>query len=533
MLKNKKMIKRIIGHNTPAHRRCYKGVPDVQQHKEVIKFLIYSIVSVFFLFLTSCKKLVNIPAPSNQLAENNVYTNNASAISVLTGLYNNMSKGGQPFSGNYSIPLLTGLSSDELTLYSGMTLDRYLRYYQNALSPVVEPVAGSEFWTPLYNFVYTTNAAIEGLSNDQASALLPSIRQQLLGEAIFMRAFFYFYLVNLFGNVPMPLNTDAYKTTLLAKTDKAKIYEQIVKDLADAKDLLSDQYLGIDLLNGSSERVRPTKWAASAMMARVYLYTGEWAKAEAEATNVISYSSLFGAISSVPLNSVFLKNSKEAIWQIQPTDLNFNTQDARLYIVPSTGLSTTYFVTLSKQALNAFEPGDKRAIYDNWVDTTIYKVSSTPIIRDTAKYVYKYKVNANNPNIIASTGTQNMTEYVMILRLAEQYLIRAEARAQQGNIGGAQSDLNAIRNRAGLTNTNASDQASLLTAILHERQTELFCEGHRWFDLKRTGAVEAVMSVVTPLKSNGAPWKSYQQLYPILNADILKSPNLTQNPEYN
>lgn len=494
------------------------------------KFLLIIAIGLLIIIgMTSCKKLVDIPAPYDRLAENNVYTNNATAISVLTGLYNSMSKNGQPFTGNYSIPLLTGLSSDELRLYSGQTINHYLRYYQNALSAVTEPVAGSEFWTPLYNYVYKTNAAIYGLNDDKASSLLPSVRHQLLGEAKFMRGFYYFYLVNLFGDVPMPLNTDPDKTTLLTKTPKAEVYDQIIKDLTDAKELLSEDYLGVDIIITTSERVRPTKWAASAMLARVYLYTQMWDKAETEATEVINNTNLYRLL---PLNNVFLKNSEEAIWQIQPTDVNFNTQDARLYVVPSTGPSTTYFVSLSKQTLSAFEPGDNRAVYDKWVDSTIYKRSSIPLVWDTVYYVYKYKVNTNKPNITTSTGTQNMTEYVMILRLGEQYLIRAEARAQLGKAGGAQSDLNAIRNRAGLSGTTASDPSSLLSAILHERQTELFCEGHRWFDLKRTGNVDAVMSAVTPLKSNSAPWQSYQQLYPILNSDILKSPNLSQNPEY-
>ena len=127
-----------------------------------------------------------------------------------------------------------------------------------------------------------------------------------------------------------------------------------------------------------------------------------------------------------------------------------------------------------------------------------------------------------------------MTEYIMVLRLGEQYLVRAEARAQLNKINEAKSDLNAIRTRAGLPNTTAMDQSSLLAAILDERRHELFCEwGHRWFDLKRRGQVDAVMSVITPLKSNGAiQWRSYQQYYPITQGELDKAPNLTQTPGY-
>jgi hypothetical protein len=121
----------------------------------------------------------------------------------------------------------------------------------------------------------------------------------------------------------------------------------------------------------------------------------------------------------------------------------------------------------------------------------------------------------------------------MVLRLGEQYLIRAEARAQQNKISDAQSDLNIIRTRAGLPNTTASDKNSLLSEIFHERKVELFSEwGHRWLDLKRTNAVDAVMSIVTPLKANGQQWQSYQKLYPVEFSEVRKSPNLTQTPGY-
>jgi hypothetical protein len=189
-------------------------------------------------------------------------------------------------------------------------------------------------------------------------------------------------------------------------------------------------------------------------------------------------------------------------------------------------------VYLSKQILSSFESGDQRAVLGNWVNRTIYNKTST--IKDTVYYPFKYKLNTGDPTITSSSGTANMKEYFMVLRLGELYLIRAEARAHLGNIGGAQSDLNAIRNRAGLPNTTASDQPSLLMAILDERRHELFSEwGHRWFDLKRTGNIDAVMSFITPQKSNGATtWQSYKQLYPIPIEALNSSPNLTQNAGY-
>ena len=101
-------------------------------------------------------------------------------------------------------------------------------------------------------------------------------------------------------------------------------------------------------------------------------------------------------------------------------------------------------------------------------------------------FPYKYKLTELSPVD---------TEYNMVLRLAEVYLIRAEARAQQGNITGAQADLDTVRARAGLAATTAGDLPSLLTAILHERQVELVAEwGHRWLDLESvSGMADAVL----------------------------------------
>lgn len=477
---------------------------------------------------TSCKKLLEVPPPANSITENAVYTTDATAIAVLTGLYSSMNSVNisNPIQGNGGISLITGMSSDELTLYNGITDVVYQSFYKNALQAIISPVSGSQHWSPLYNFIFSCNAAIEGLNT--STTLTQSVKQQLLGEAKFMRAFFYFYLVNLFGDVPLALTTDPQINGLLGRVPRAQVYQKIIQDLKEAQEYLSSNYLKETLLATTTERVRPTKWAATALLARAYLYTEDYAKAEAEATAVINNTSLF---SLSPLNNVFLKNSREAIWQLQPTEFDFNTTEARAFIIPATGPSTGELVGnpvhLSDWLLQSFELGDQRAVYGNWIDTTIFNVTST--LADTVAYPFKYKINTS----LGVTSTAGLKEYFMILRLGEQYLIRAEARAHQSNIGGAQEDLNAIRIRAGLSPTTAGDKNSLLTAIFHERQVELFTElGHRWFDLKRTNKVDAVMNVVTPLKANGAPWQSYQQVYPLPLNDLQKASNLVQNTGY-
>lgn len=490
------------------------------------KIISLSLLLISF-FISFCIKMVDVPPPTYQIADNNVYTTDATAIAILTGMYTSMNSSG-PFTGTSSINLLAGLSADELVPYSAVT-GTIQSYYQNALSPFLSLSPGSEQWSPLYSYILKSNAAIEGLTSSGANALTPAVQQQLLGEAKFMRAFFYFYLVNLFGDVPLALSTDPKINALLARSSKSDVYQQIVKDLTDAEALLTFNFLDVTLLNNSTERVRPTRWAAAALLARVYLYAGEWTKAEEESTKLISNTTLFNLSS---LNNAFLKASlgnKEAIWQLQPTTLYFNTQDALNFIIPATGPNTgSQPVFLSHQLLNSFEAGDNRAKCGNWVDTTIYRVNTTTW--DTVTYVNKYKINTKDLTV---TGTQNMKEFSMMLRLGEQYLIRAEARAQLGKIPDAQSDLNAIRARAGLPGISPGDKTSLLAAILHERQVELFCEsGHRWLDLKRTGNIDAVMKVVTPLKAKGAPWQPYQALYPLPQSDLDKAPNLVQNAGY-
>jgi hypothetical protein len=471
--------------------------------------------------ICSCKKFSEIKAPVTSVNESNVYATDATAISVLTGLYMKMSSSTNPgfFMGSQGISLYGGLLADEFTLSNGIsTTDPSYYYYTNSLYSDASGTQGTQFWS-IYNLIFTCNAAIEGLS--KSSSLTPSVKQQLLGEAKFMRAFFYFYLVNLYGDVPIVLNTNWKDNVGNARVSKEEVYSNIIQDLKDAKDLLSADYLDGNLLKYSttSERVRPTKWAASALLARAYLYSGNltgsaafYTDAEAEASSIISNTALFDTVS---LNNVFLKNSKEAIWQLQPINSQWNTEDARIFIISSSpaGLNSSHPVYLDTLLVNKFDSTDKRKT--NWMKS--YTDAS-----GTYYYPYKYK---------SATQNDPLTEYLMVLRLGEQYLIRAEARAQLNNISGAKADLNIIRARAGLTGTTANDQSSLLAAILNERELELFSEwGNRWFDLKRTGKVDQVMTIVTPLK--GGSWSSYKQLLPIPFKDIQRDPNLIQTAGY-
>ncbi|MCR8556989.1 RagB/SusD family nutrient uptake outer membrane protein [Mucilaginibacter sp. BJC16-A38] len=491
------------------------------------KYFIKNILPVFILLALTgggCKKLAEVNPPVTSLSGANVFTDDASAASVLTGIYGLMSSSNTNAVGNFtSLTLYGGLSSDELTYANGLTNTTAIAYYRNALGskPGLSNY-GAEFWQNLYLPIFKCNDAIIQLN--ASSSLTPAIKQQLLGEAKFIRAFFYFYLVNLYGDVPLALTNDYKINSVLARSPKAQVYQQIIADLKDAQSLLSTNYLDATLMQSYPERVRPTKWAATALLARTYLYYGNltgdaanYSNAETQATTLINNSGLF---SLSAINNTFLKYSlgnPEAIWQLQPVNANINSYDAYVFIITSTGLgkSFNFGAYASNYLLNSFEAGDQRK--NKWLSN--FTISGT-----TYYFPYKYKVA---PNISA------VTEFPTLLRLGEQYLIRAEARAQLGEANAA-DDLNAIRNRAGLSNyAGATDKTSLLTVILHEREVELFAEfGHRWFDLKRTGNVDAVMGAGGVCAAKGGTWSINWQWYPVLYSDIQNDPNLKQNPGY-
>nr|WP_294877351.1 RagB/SusD family nutrient uptake outer membrane protein [uncultured Pedobacter sp.] len=488
-----------------------KQITNTISNKKILYFFCLSIV----LLPSSCKKLIEIDGPSTSINSANVYATDATAAAVLTGVYTTISQTNVFSNGLLSLSLFAGLNADELTLFATSN-QSYSPYYQNGLNKI--NTGSNDYWRTIYPFIYTINVAVEGLT--ASNSLTPVVKQQLLGEAKFMRAFCFFYLVNLYGDIPLVITTNWQENAVISRAPKDKIYQQIITDLKEAQVLLSDKYLKADVLTayvaGSEERVRPTKWAAAALLSRVYLYSGDYINAELSASTVINNTTLYGLTS---LNGVFKKNSREAIWQLQPVlagGTNTNTGDGRLFILPSGGPNTsTNPVYLSSSVVTAFEINDQRKT--NWVAT----LTIGPNIYN---YPYKYKIGIANVPV---------DEYSMVMRLGELYLIRAEARAQLNRFNEAQNDLNTIRSRAGLGPTIANDKVSLLNAILNERQVELFSEwGHRWFDLKRTSKIDEVMSIATPIKANGMPWAAYQSLYPIPQVEIDRDPFLTQNLGY-
>jgi len=462
----------------------------------------------FFIlvFFIGCKKLVSIPEPVSTITTAKVFETNDQANSAIAGIYSQMNYSLQaPNFCNGAITIFGGMSSDELnTSNSG---DINYGQFQNNILQSFNFFLSLYFWTPAYSYIYQTNAAIEGLTNSKS--INDSVRNVLIGEAKLLRAYCYFYLVNLFGDLPFVTTSDWNQTHLLTRSPSGLVYQQLISDLKDAQSRLPNDYRA-----SGGERIRPNKWAATSILSRVYLYTGDYSNAEIQANLVIANSSVYSLVSD--LASVFSKNSTEAIWQLQQNEafLPFNaTREGYTFSTINVTTNPSYYLTSS--LLGSFETGDLRKTV--WTKSTVYGGS-------TYYYPYKYKTGRAQ-----AVPNGSITEYYTMLRLAELYLIRAEARARQNNLSGAISDLNIIRNRASLPNLASSlSQAQVMSAIEQERRIELFAEwGHRWLDLKRTGRADAVLG---PIK--GSNWQVTDQLYPIPLSEIKTDPNLIQNPGY-
>ncbi|WP_346317655.1 RagB/SusD family nutrient uptake outer membrane protein [Chitinophaga sp. YIM B06452] len=448
-------------------------------------------------FFASCSKYVDTPVPKTELASQLVFTDDKTSTAAVVGLYVDMNGFNYQFA-NSLMNYLSAMHADDLYYFS--TFENYDVFRQVRLLPASNYV--NAYWASVYSYIYHTNACIEGIT--AAQNLTPAVKRQLLGESYFMRAFFYFYLINIYGDVPLVISTDYRENSLKGREATAKVYAQVISDLSEAKEKLTDNYQ-------TTNRVRPNKAAATALLARAYLYNKEWARAEAEAAEVLT-NSRYSLLQD--LNTVFLANSREAIWQLQPVNIagGRNTWEG-FTVVPFSNTSTVVFRLDTTNLIAKFETGDARL--ENWTSNRVLSTGAR------IYWPMKYKVRT-------STAAAP-TEYSMVMRLAEQFLIRAEARIQQGKLDDGRSDLDSIRLRAKLPVLPANlDKAALLLAVEKERQLELFTEwGHRWFDLKRTQRSAAVLG---PIK--GANWQATDTLYPIPSDAIRTNINLTQNEGY-
>ncbi|WP_256007079.1 RagB/SusD family nutrient uptake outer membrane protein [Pedobacter deserti] len=461
--------------------------------KLTILKLKYGCVALLSFTISSCKKFVDIGTPNGTVPAVEVFKTDPAATAAIAALYDNTAVRESMLNAT----VVGGALADELRY----NLTDFVADFQtNSVAPNNGYLSGT-LWSGPYRNVANSNIAIDGLSKSQT--LTPAVKSQLLGEAYFWRALAYLQLKTFFGDVPLSTSPDPLTIALLPRSPVADVTALIISDLKTAKQLLTPTY-------PSSERARANVYAISALLARVYLYEKDWANAEAEATSVISS----GVYSMSSLANTFVKTSTETILQV------FNLNGVTLWgttYVPSSATATPNWL-LTNDLADAFEAADAR------------KAAWTAALGNSGNFsVSKYKLR---------TGAVG-SEYYVVLRLAEQHLIRAEARAQQNNlagVSGAEADLNVVRNRANLGSLLNLNKPDMLRAIEKERRLELFGEWfHRWADLKRTpGFTDPSKSRADEVLSvyKGVNWQSTDVLLPISSDEITKNPALKQNLGY-
>lgn len=328
-----------------------------------------------------------------------------------------------------------------------------------------------EMWRSVYIAINRANNVIQYAANVNDPAFN---KENAVAEAKALRAYHYFNLLVLFGGsetgynktgglgVPLRLSPtlSAADATPVRRSNEAEVWTQILKDLDEALAAISAN-------NGAG---RLNKNAVTALRARMRLFRGEWAQAETDATTLIGVTSYALVPGATYANIWANKNTSEAIWELQ-FDANNTNSIAFFYYPTSRGGRNEISATAGLR--DAHEAGDVRKAV-NYADNPAAK---------TLKYT-------------RVAGDDNVT----LIRLAEMYLIRAEARARQNKLTEALADVNVIRKRAGLADATATTEQALIDVIEKERRLEFAHEGHRWFDLRRYNKL-SVASITDPRRS--------------------------------
>ncbi|MEO0790409.1 MAG: RagB/SusD family nutrient uptake outer membrane protein [Bacteroidota bacterium] len=387
-------------------------------------------------------------------------------------------------------------------------------------------IAPAGVWSGYYDGIFRANLAIENLP--EVPELDEQLRERLIAESKFLRAYFYFSLVRWFGD--LPLITEPFPSEFsIARSPAEDIYQLIISDLMDAAAVLPEasQYASIDL-------GRATRGAANGILAKVYLTRGEFGQALDAANEVINsmeydlfpnYANLFREQN---------ENSEESVFEVQAAAYETGGGGSQYNEVqgvrgqPNLGWG---FNRPSDDLIAAYEPGDPRR------EATILYVGE--VLPDGSDIVQ------DNPNIVGERfnqkawvpdhpgGNGNGPGNIRVLRYADILLIAAEAANETNDPGTALMHLNRIRERARgssnvLPDVTTTNRSELREAIWHERRVELAMEQQRWFDLVRQGRAAEVMGAISPNFVAGK-----HELFPIPQGEIdLSQGALDQNPGY-
>lgn len=437
--------------------------------------------------ITGCKKFTDIPPSSSLLESRLVFNDEGSVLNALYGVYGQLRAGSPSF--------LNGDMSIFMGLYSGEIKNQnvnanYDTFYNNTLVSTNSKISSS-MWDAPYKTIYSINLILEGLEKYN---LTESFKKQIKGELLLIRSLYFFYLNELYNGVPYTTSSNFEINSKLARLDRTTLLQNIQLDLEKSAQYLGESY-------PVAGKVRPNRYAALALLARIYLFTEQWEKAEVTSSMVLEAD-----YSLESVTSAFKPGNSESLWEIATPSNIRNTIEGTTF-VPANTTSQPQFV-ISKSTLDLFSLDDKRL--SNWIG--IQQISGV-------SYYYPYKYRDRN--------VQPVTENLIVLRLAEQYLIRSEARLKQNKITSSIEDLNKLRTRAGIALMTVTNNLSIEDQIVEERQREFFAEwGHRWFDLRRLNNADEVKS-----KSSGS-WQSYKQNLPIPYSQIRLNVFLTQNEGY-
>lgn len=457
--------------------------------------IVYSFICT--VFLGSCTEVLN-PKPIDILADQFVLNEASDVQTVRIGAYN-------AFRGMAAPKVMVGDFTADFIQHNGTFTD-----YQelgNKQITAANGVAGA-LWGGIYGTVYVCNFLLEKLPT--VPGVKEADRKLVTAEAKFLRGMAYFTGATTFGGIPDVQTTDVTTNRNVPRASRETIMANALKDIQEAL---------TDLPEGSPTQGRAvfagyaTKNAARAALARYYLYQRNWAQAEQFASQVIA------------------TNRYELTNYIDVVARDFNTES-----IFEMGYTAADDPGTSNFGLNNILVGRREVIPANSYITQITSRESGER-RATVDIDFGKQGGGDNGWSVVKYGTpDDDNNNIVIFRLAEMYLIRAEARAQQANITGAVSDLNLLRARAG-RNTAAAQrpplvvagtQSEILNVIERERVYELSFEGHRWYDLVRTGRAQAVMSAFTP------NWNQKYELWPIPQTEIQRNSALAgqQNPGY-
>lgn len=446
-----------------------------------------------------CKSTLDVD-PTTVVPDDKAISDAVSARAALAGAYDAL----QSTSYYAEVMLTWGELSADNASHSG-TFTSYADADQNVLTSDNGQIEST--WDAIYDAINRTNVLIAKIPD--TPGLTDGEKNQIVGEAHFLRALHYHSLVKLWGDVPIRTAPVASITEAseVTRATVAEVYAQILSDLQQAEALMTNQRQTRAGSLGAVRALRARVRLYRASPGRTGMNTADWSTVETAANDVLAmggyglapaYSDLFSAIGS---------DTPEDIFRVRFTD-----QDAfwagYYYLVKTLG--GRYEVAPTTSIRNAYETGDARRTWSIKADPA----------RATRFYASKFP-------------TPTGTEHPHVIRLAEIYLIRAEARARQGNLLGAIEDYNLLRARAGLPlhvlGVNVTDQTSVLIAIARERRVELAFEGDRWPDLVRTGQVVPVMTA----HRTSPAFAAHQALYPIPQNEIdVTNGRLTQNQGY-